>query len=287
MDSSPNFRGASALLRGTSRTCGPKRGIRRDAPSVCLTGEGSATPPRRPHPDGAKCAFYLFFIQKFRPPFQRWRGRGAVRQRKFGFQPKLPGRKRPSSGDFSGFQPEARFARRPLSLPYGEGSATPPRRPHPDGAKCAFYLFFIQKFRPPFQRWRGRGAVRQRKFGFQPKLPGRKRPSSGDFSDLRSEARHPPRRPLSLPYGRGVGDPSPQAPPRWGKVRFLSILYPEVSSTFSKVAGSRGGAPDAARTRRNTYPMKRFFRVNCRDAARGGFLQEKKPPCTNKYGTGS
>ena len=27
------------------------------------------------------------------------------------------------------------------------------------------------------------------------------------------------------------------------------------------------------------YPVKRFFRVNCRDAARGGFLQVKKPPC--------
>ena len=26
LDSRPNFRGASALLRGTSRTCGPKRG---------------------------------------------------------------------------------------------------------------------------------------------------------------------------------------------------------------------------------------------------------------------
>jgi len=26
------------------------------------------------------------------------------------------------------------------------------------------------------------------------------------------------------------------------------------------------------------YPVKRVFRVNCREAARGGFLQEKKPP---------
>ena len=167
------------------------------------------------------------------------------------------------------------------------------------GAKGAFYLFFIQKFRPPFQRWRGRGAVRQRKFGFQPKLPGRKRPASGDFSGLRSEARHTPRRPLSLPYGRGVGAPSPQAPPRWGKVRFLPVFYPKVSSTFSKVAGSRCGAPDALRTASRSeafraqpaeggllardergilYPVKRFFRVDCREAARGGFLQEKKPP---------
>ena len=64
LDSSPNFRGASALLRGTSRTCGPKRGIRRDAPSVCLTGEGSVTPPRRPHP-GKLGGFLLFLNLKF------------------------------------------------------------------------------------------------------------------------------------------------------------------------------------------------------------------------------
>ena len=81
--------------------------------------------------------------------------------------------------------------------------------------------------------------MRQRKFGFQPKLPGRKRPSSGVFSGFQPEARFA-RRPLSLPCGLGVGDPSPQAPPRWGKVRFLPVLYPKVSSTFSKVAGSRG-----------------------------------------------
>ena len=166
------------------------------------------------------------------------------------------------------------------------------------GAKGAFYLFFIQKFRPPFQRWRGRGAVRQRKFGFQPKLPGRKRPSSGVFSGFQPEARKA-RRPLSLLCGLGVGAPSPQAPPRWGKVRFLPVFYPKVSSTFSKVAGSRGGAPDALRTASRSeafraqpaeggllardergilYPVKRVFRVNCREAARGGFLQEKKPP---------
>ena len=56
-------------------------------------------------------------------------------------------------------------------------------------------------------------ACGQRKFGFPTKLPGRKRPSSGDFSDLRSEARSA-RCPLSLPHGRGVSDPSPCAPPR-------------------------------------------------------------------------
>ena len=141
--------------------------------------------------------------------------------------------------------------------------------------------------------------MRQRKFGFQPKLPGRKRPSSGVFSGFQPEARKA-RCPLSLPYGRGVGDPSPQAPPRWDKVRFLSVLYPKVSSTFSKVAGSRGGAPDAFRTasrseafraqpaeggllardeRGTLYPVKRFFRVNRRlkGGKRGLFASEKAP----------
>ncbi len=68
---------------------------------------------------------------------------------------------------------------------------------------------------------------------------------------------------------------------------------------FQKIAGSRGRAPDALRTasrseafraqpaeggllardeRGTLYPVKRFFRVNCRVAARGGFLQVKKPP---------
>jgi hypothetical protein len=90
--------------------------------------------------------------------------------------------------------------------------------------------------------------------------------------------------------------------------KFLEpVLYPKVSSTFSKVAGSRGGAPDALRTasrseafraqpaeggllardeRGTLYPVKRFFRVNCRKAARGGFLQVKKPPCRKKHQTG-
>ena len=75
---------------------------------------------------------------------------------------------------------------------------------------------------------------------------------------------------------------------------------------FQKIAGSRGRAPDALRTasrseafraqpaeggllardeRGTLYPVKRFFRVNCREAARGGFLQEKKPPCVKKYET--
>ena len=145
--------------------------------------------------------------------------------------------------------------------------------------------------------------MRQRKFGFQTKLPGRKRPSSGVFSDLRSEARHPPRRPLSLPCGIGVSAPSPQAPPRQTRSAFLPDPCLKVSSTFSKVAGSRGRAPDALRTasrseafraqpaeggllardeRGTLSPVKRFFRVNCRGAARGGFLQVKKPPCTTR-----
>ena len=69
---------------------------------------------------------------------------------------------------------------------------------------------------------------------------------------------------------------------------------------FQKIAGSRGGAPDALRTasrseafraqpaeggllardeRGTLSPVKRIFRVNCRRrAARGCFLQEKKHP---------
>ena len=138
---------------------------------------------------------------------------------------------------------EARHTpRRPCGLPHGLGVGDP--------SPCA----------PPRQAGRP-GPIghsvegsRQRKFGFPTKLPGRKRPTSGDFSDLRSEARLRPRRPLSLPYGlggtgrmlfwvpdqnnalrfsgfqpearlratlgqdaphgRGVSDPSPCAPPR-------------------------------------------------------------------------
>ncbi len=134
-----------------------------------------------------------------------------------------------------------------------------------------FYSIFFKKLR-------GRGAVRQRKFGFQTKLPGRKRPSSGVFSDLRSEARHPPRRPLSLPCGRGVGDPSPQAPPRQAR-RISYFLNLKFYSIFFKKLRGRGAEPPPPRARGGTlYPVKRFFRVNCREAARGGFLQEKKPP---------
>ena len=42
--------GARAFL-GSSRLA-PKRGIRRDDPAGCLTGEVSATPPRVPLPSG-------------------------------------------------------------------------------------------------------------------------------------------------------------------------------------------------------------------------------------------
>jgi len=109
-------------------------------------------------------------------------------------------------------------------------------RRHPAALAPVQHLKFYSIF---FKKSRGRGAVRQRKFGFQPKLPGRKRPSSGDFSDLRSEARHTPRRPLSLPYGRGVGAPSPQAPPFQAGCRF----FPQTKvllDFFQKIAGSRG-----------------------------------------------
>ena len=104
---------------------------------------------------------------------------------------------------FSGFQPEARLrATLGQDAPHGLGVSDP--------SPCA----------PPRQAGRpgpiGHSVVgsRQRKFGFPTKLPGRKRPTSGDFSDLRSEARLRPRRPLSLPYGLGGSAPSPYAPPR-------------------------------------------------------------------------
>ena len=73
MGSSPNFRGASALLRGSSRAFSPKRASR-DAPSVCLTGEGSVPPPRRPLPSELgttffhKLKFYSIFFKKLRFP---------------------------------------------------------------------------------------------------------------------------------------------------------------------------------------------------------------------------
>ena len=123
------------------------------------------------------------------------------RQRKFGFPTKLPGRKRPSSGDFSDLRSEARSARCPLSLPHGLGVSDPSPCAPPRQALCASPVGHCVE------------GSRQRKFGFPTKLPGRKRPSSGDFSDLRSEARSA-RCPLSLPHGLGVSDPSPCAPPR-------------------------------------------------------------------------
>ncbi len=90
LGSRPNFRGASALLRGTSRAFSPKRASR-DAPSVCLTGEGSAPPPRRPLPSGPGAAFLKikvlfnsFALDRARPKlkfysifFKKLRGRGA------------------------------------------------------------------------------------------------------------------------------------------------------------------------------------------------------------------
>ncbi len=68
-------------------------------------------------------------------------------------------------------------------------------------------------------------------------------------------------------------------------------LFPKTKvllNFFQKIAGLRGGAPDKLRRARNALScVKRFFRVNCPEAARGGFLQVKKPPCTKKYQTGS
>ncbi len=156
MGSSPNFRGASALLRGSSRAFSPKRASR-DAPSVCLTGEGSATPPRRPHPGKLGATSFFLNLKFYSIFFKKLRFPKAVRQRKFGFQTKLPGRKRPSSGVFSSFQPEARFARRPLSLPCGRGVGDPSPQAPPFRAGCRFFpkLKFYSIF---FKKLRGRGA---------------------------------------------------------------------------------------------------------------------------------
>ncbi len=203
----------------------------------CGRGVGDPSPQAPPFRAGCrffpKRKFYSIFFKKLRFP-------KAVRQRKFGFQPKLPGRKRPSSGVFSDLRSEARHSpRRPLSLPCGRGVGDPSPQAPPFQAGCRFfpkrkfYSIFSKKSRFP-------KAVRQRKFGFQPKLPGRKRPSSGVFSGFQPEARFA-RRPLSLPYGRGVGDPSPQAPPFRAGCRFFPKR--KFYSIFSKkIAVSKGRA---------------------------------------------
>ena len=104
---------------------------------------------------------------------------------------------------FSGFQPEARLrATLGQDAPHGLGVSDPSPCAPPRQALC------VDLFEHSVE------GSRQRKFGFPTKLPGRKRPTSGDFSDLRSEARLRPRRPLSLPYGLGGSAPSPYAPPR-------------------------------------------------------------------------
>ena len=95
-----------------------------------------------------------------------------MRQRKFGFQPKLPGRKRPSSGVFSGFQPEARFARRPLSLPYGRGVGdpspqAPPRRPHPGKMGATSFFLNLKFYSIFFKKLRGRGAEPPTRFALR------------------------------------------------------------------------------------------------------------------------
>ena len=86
MGSRPNFRDASALLRGSSRTYGPKRGIRRDAPSVCLAGRGRRPLPAGPTPtSSANLLFSQFkvllnFFQKIAG--SRGRAPAAARTRR-------------------------------------------------------------------------------------------------------------------------------------------------------------------------------------------------------------
>ena len=62
----------------------------------------------------------------------------------------------------------------------------------------------------------------------------------GSSRTWRSEARHTPRRPLSLPYGRGVSDPSPQAPPRQARRISSFSQFKVLLNFFQKIAGSRG-----------------------------------------------
>ena len=102
--------------------------------------------------------------------------------------------------------------------------------------------------------------------------------------------------------------PLPAGPTPASSANFLFSQFKVLLNFFQKIAGSRGRAPDALRTasrseafraqpaeggllardeRGTLFPVKRIFRVNCREAARGGFLQVKKPPCIKKYRTGS
>ena len=117
---------------------------------------------------------------------------------------------------------------------------------------------------------------------FQTKLTGAKRLPRGFPAN--AEARHTPRRPCGLSCGLGVSDPSPQAPPFRAEYRFFPKL--KFYSIFFKKLRGRGAEPPPPRARGGTlYPVKRFFRVNCREAARGGFLQVKKPPPYEGYKT--
>ena len=112
-------------------------------------------------------------------------------------------------------------------------------------------------------------ACGQRKFGFPTKLPGRKRPSSGDFSDLRSEARSA-RCPLSLPHGRGVSDPSPCAPPRQA-----GWLGP-VGHSVVGFCGSIRLAPDQTDRRLRLPQRCAAFWVPDQNAPTRGFLAQAR-----------
>ena len=112
---------------------------------------------------------------------------------------------------------------------------------------------------------------------------GAQAPFFGGLLGLSAEARFA-RRPLSLPCGRGVGDPSPQAPPRQAGSDFLFSQPKVLLNFFQKIAVSKGRAfgrsshcePQRSVSERNRrrrllarrsseilYPVKRVFRVNC------------------------
>ena len=117
---------------------------------------------------------------------------------------------------FSGFQPDARSARRSGRMRLtGEG---------PPGACCFGFPtkttpFASRAFSP--KRAYARRSGRMRLTGEGSKAasvwPQTKRIGAGRLPRVFSagaEARHTPRRPCGLPHGRWVSDPSPCAPPR-------------------------------------------------------------------------
>ncbi|NCE77229.1 hypothetical protein D1157_20220, partial [Anaerotruncus sp. X29] len=120
----------------------------------------------------------------------------------------------------------------------GEGSATPPRRPHPSRLGEFFYIHNLKFYSIFFKKLRGRGAVGQRQFGSRPDFQAQSA-FLGAARAFKPEARHTPRRPCGLSCGLGVSDPSPQAPPRQAG-RILLFHNLKFYSIFLKNCGVEG-----------------------------------------------